>query len=90
MLQEQLDQQQQYYDNIDNYYWEITPAGVEWYHNHDDLIRMSGYNMMYGASDDTSEEIWNLRSQYVERQITAVDFLKGIDKKLQMMILENQ
>lgn len=90
MLQQQVDDYEAYLANMDDYYWEINPAGIEWYHNHDDLIRLSGYNMMYGTSDSTSEEIWNLRSQYVEGQITAADFLKGIDKKLQMMILENQ
>lgn len=89
MLQEQLDEQQKYLDNLEDYYWEISAKGVEWYHAHDDLIRMAAYNMMYSGEDST-QEIWNLRSQYAQKQISASEFLQGVDKKLQMMILENQ
>ena len=89
MLEEQLAEYEKYLENFDNYYWEVNPDSIAWYHEHDDMVRISGFNMMYGQGD-ASEEIWNLRSQYAEKQITAAEFLEGIDKKLQMMILENQ
>lgn len=87
MLEEQVASYEEYMSNMGDYYWEISEKGIKWYQEHNDLVRIDGYNMMYGG-DDSSEEIWNLRSQYASKEISAAEFLKGIDKKLQMMILE--
>lgn len=87
MLEQEVAEYEEYANSIEGYYWDVSPAGIEWYHAHDDLVRLEGYNMMYGDSE-SSEEIWNLRSQYTLGEISAAEFIKGIDKKLQMMILE--
>ena len=88
MLEEMIAEEEQYYQNMDDWYWEVSPAGLAWYRAHDDYVMLQGYNALYGSD---SSEIQTLAMQYLEeRSIDAATFLKGIDKKLQMMILENQ
>ena len=88
MLEEEIADQEKYLENFDSWYWDVSPAALEWFRAHDDSVVLMGYNALYGSDSD---EISTLAMQYLEeRSIDAATFLKGLDKKLQMMILENQ
>ena len=65
--------------------WDVSPAELEWYRAHDDNIVISNYNWLYS---DSVGEATDLIEQYQGGQISVRDMLEGIDKKVQMMLLE--
>ena len=69
----------------DDYGWDVGPRDLEWYRAHDEGIALARTNWVY--SDD-SGEAWELINQYRDGQISAADMLAGIDRKVQMMLLE--
>lgn len=69
----------------EEYGWDVGPADLEWYRANDEGVSVAGVNWLY--SDD-SGEAWELINQYRDGQITAEEMLAGIDRKVQMMLLE--
>ena len=74
-----------YKEYIEERDWAVSPEGIEWLRAHDDTIVVSTYNPLY-----TDEEgvIGNLLSQYMDHSIDLRTLLSSIDKKVQMMYLE--
>ena len=70
---------------IENNLWDVSPVELEWYRAHDDNIVISNYNWLYS---DSVGEATDLIEQYQGGQITVKEMLEGIDKKVQMMLLE--
>lgn len=71
----------------DPFAWDISADSVAWYRSMDDLIRISP---SYGMDTDANVVFYSLRSQYLDGQITADEFIETADKRLNMMMLEAQ
>ena len=65
--------------------WDIAPRHIEWFRANDDNIVLMGVNWVYS---EESGEAYELINQYREGRISAREMLEGIDKKVQMMLLE--
>lgn len=85
-LEEQLVSAQEWLDNVEKYYWDISPESIEWYQSNNDHIAVHGYNVLYGT--DSASELSSALSQYAEGEITSSQMLEQFDKKLQMILLE--
>ncbi|MBQ3424876.1 MAG: extracellular solute-binding protein [Clostridia bacterium] len=65
--------------------WDVSPAEIEWYRAHAENVFIAGYNWLY---EDEAGEAMEMIDQYREGMLSAGDLLRGIDKKVQMMLLE--
>lgn len=87
MLEDELNSMKDSLESFEDYSWEISQNGIDWYQQHNEIVILQPYSMIYSGED--SGEIYNLESQFIEGLITVQEFLKGLDRKVQMMILEN-
>lgn len=89
-LQAEVEYKQQEVEDLDATLWDVSPTEIEWVRAHDDDIRIAAYNWLYDGSGDSDSagEAADLIDQYREGQISAVEMLQGIDKKIQMMLME--
>lgn len=71
----------------DPFAWDISADSIAWYRSMDDLIRITP---SYGMDADANMVFYGLRSQYLDGQITADEFIVTADKRLNMMMLEAQ
>ncbi|MBQ4086235.1 MAG: hypothetical protein IJC54_06665 [Clostridia bacterium] len=85
-FEEMIADTQRWLEDMEKNYWDIAPEAIEWYRSHDDVIALRGYNVLY--SGENYEELSEYIMQYYEGEIGYEEMLKGIDKKLQMMLLE--
>lgn len=65
--------------------WDVGPKDLAWYRAHDEGITIGAFNWLYS---DNSGEAYELMQQYRDGQISAEEMLAGIDRKVQMMLLE--
>lgn len=65
--------------------WDVGPKDLEWYRAHDENITIAASNWLYSENGGEASE---LIQQYCEGNLSAEDMLSGIDKKVQMMLLE--
>ena len=85
MLEENLAQAEENLAYWEEYGWEIGQRELDWYRGHDDRIALASVEWLYA---DDSGEAWQLMSQYQDHQISLDEMLAGIDRKVQMMLLE--
>lgn len=85
MLEENLAQAEENLAYWEEYGWEIGQRELDWYRAHDDRIALASGEWLYA---DDSGEAWQLMSQYQDHQISLDEMLAGIDRKVQMMLLE--
>ena len=85
MMEEYLKQAQENLEYWDTYGWEVAQRDIDWYRSHDDHIALAGVEWLYA---DESGEGWELISQYLQNNISLDEMLTGIDRKVQMMLLE--
>ena len=85
MLEENLQQAEENLKYWDEYGWEVSQRDLDWYRGHDDHIALAGVEWLYA---DESGEAWELISQYMQGKIGMDEMLTGIDRKVQMMLLE--
>ncbi|MBO4367756.1 MAG: hypothetical protein J5859_03500 [Clostridia bacterium] len=84
-LEATLEDMYSWQESMEKSYWEVSPDGIEWLRAHDDIIVVSTYNPLY---TDNEGVISDLVSQYVDHSIDLRTLLVSIDKKVQMMYLE--
>lgn len=85
MLEEMLTQAEENLHYWENYGWEVSQRDLDWYRGHDDKLLLAGVQWIYA---DESGEGWQLISQYRDHQISLDEMLAGIDRKVQMMLME--
>ncbi len=85
VIEENLRQMQGYLEDYENESWDVKAEDIEWYRGMSDRLAVQQYNYMYSGD---GSEIYDLTQQYVENKIDARTFLKEVDKKVRMMILE--
>lgn len=85
MLEETLQQAEENLRYWEDYGWEVSQRDLDWYRGHDDRILLAGVEWVYA---DDSGEGWQLISRYNDHQISLDEMLAGIDRKVQMMLME--
>lgn len=85
MLEENLKSAEENMNYWDTYGWDVAQRDIDWYRSHDDNIALAGVEWLYA---DESGEGWELINQYLQRNISLDEMLTGIDRKVQMMLLE--
>lgn len=68
-----------------DYAWDVGEKDIEWFRANDDSLSIIGANWLYS---DNSGEAQELMNQYLAGQISGDSMLAGIDKKVQMMLME--
>ena len=63
----------------------MSQRDLDWYRGHDDDITLGGVNWLY--ADDNGEAM-DLINQYRDHSISLDEMLAGIDRKVQMMLME--
>lgn len=84
-LEESLKALEASQEDMEKYSWEVSQESLDWYRANDEYIMVTRYNCMY--SDD-SGEINDLAYQLFSDKIDVATFLKNVDQKVRMMILE--
>ena len=85
-LEQEISDHETNLEYFENFLWEISPAEVAWYRSHDENLAIGRFSWLYGA--DGAGEATELIERYRDGQISAGEMLEGIDKKVQMMLLE--
>lgn len=85
MLEETVAQAQESADYWEEYGWDVSQRDLDWYRGHDDDITLGGVNWLY--ADDNGEAM-DLINQYRDHSISLDEMLTGIDRKVQMMLME--
>lgn len=65
--------------------WDVGQRDIDWYRANDDHLVIAKANWLYS---DGAGEAWELLNQYQAGQISGEEMLAGIDKKVQMMLME--
>ena len=84
-LEQEITAKEREFEDFNTNLWEVSPTEIEWYRAHDGDLHIGNYNWLYA---DEAGEATDLIDQYREGQISAADMLAGIDKKVQMMLME--
>ena len=84
-MEQEISEREKNLEYYENYLWEISPTELEWYRAHDDNLVIEHFNWLYS---EEAGEATDLIDQYREGQLSASEMLEGIDKKVQMMLME--
>ena len=85
MLEENIAQAEENVKYWEEYGWEVSQRDLDWYRGHDDNITLAGVDWLYA---DDNGEAWELINQYHDHSIGLDEMLAGIDRKVQMMLME--
>ena len=85
MIEDSIHDTEQTLQYYEEYAWDVGPKDLEWYRAHDEGITIASSNWLYS---ENGGEAYELINQYCEGQISAEEMLAGIDRKVQMMLLE--
>ena len=85
MLEESINSAEENLAYWEEFGWEVSQREIDWYRSHDDHIVLAGVEWLYA---DETGEAWELINQYREGGISLDEMLSGIDRKVQMMLLE--
>ena len=66
--------------------WLISAAQIEWYRNHADRLHVTRYNYLDGTGDENN--IYEMKQQMVNGQMSVDSFLQEIDRTARMMAME--
>ena len=72
-------------ENMEKYSWDISRESIDWYRAHAQNLAVQRFSPMYS---DAGGEIQELVTQYIEGRLDTAAFLKGVDQKVRMMMLE--
>ena len=84
-LEEELRFYEEQLEYVEANYWDVTEETVEWYRGNDDHLALASVNWLYS---DESGEAYQLIWQYIEGEKSLDEMLTGIDRKVQMMMME--
>lgn len=85
MMEEIVKSDEEMVDWYEKYGWDVSQSSVDWYRANADGARLTPVNWLYA---DESGEASELIMQYYQGTISLDEMLKGIDRKVQMMMLE--
>ena len=84
----------QYYEqalaNQESYRWNYSAATIAQYREIGDHVFPRHANVLYSAGNDTTTQLRSLHERYVQKQITREQYIKELNQKARMIVLENQ
>ena len=72
-----------------NYTW-LTGGMYFGYSGSRGYVDMNKSAGLYSAGNDTSTQLRSLHERYVQKQITKDQYIKELNQKARMIVLENQ
>ncbi len=85
MLEENVKNLEEAVKWYEDFGWDVAQKSIDWYRAHADGVTIAPVNWLYS---DESGEASELIYQYYQGLIGVDEMLKGIDRKVQMMVLE--
>lgn len=89
-LQDTIAYYEQALENKDSFRWDYAPATIAQYREIGDHVFARHANVLYSAGNDTSTQLRSLHERYVQKQITKEQYIKELNQKARMIVLENQ
>lgn len=85
VLEESLKDAEQWLEYAERDSWLISQEQIDWVRANDDNLMPRSASWLYR---DASGDAYELVQQYLDRQISAAQFLQNVDKKVRMMQME--
>ena len=85
MLEQEISDYEGYIQDMDKNAWDASEEQIAWYRANAESLKLQGVQWMYSESGG---EAYQLVWQYVEGEVDLNTMLSGLDKKLQMMMME--
>lgn len=85
VIEQSLRDMEEARESMEKYSWDISRESIDWYRAHAQNLAVYRYSPMYS---DAGGEIQDLVTQYLEGRIDTAAFLKGVDQKVRMMMME--
>ena len=77
-------------NNKDSFRWDYSAQTIAQYREIGDHVFARHANVLYSAGNDTSTQLRSLHDRYVQKQITRDQYIKELNQKARMIVLENQ
>ena len=77
-------------NNKESFRWDYSAQTIAQYREIGDHVFVRHANILYSAGDDTSTQLRSLHERYVQKQITRDQYIKELNQKARMIVLENQ
>ena len=85
MLEEEIVDYEGYIQDMDANAWDASAEQIAWYRENAEALRLQGVQWLYS---ENGGDAYNLVWQYINGEVDLNAMLSGIDKKLQMMMME--
>ncbi len=90
-IQDNIDYMKQLLANQDDYRWEVSPETAKLYKERlAEHVFARNDNPLYASGMDTFSQISSLLERFIQKQLPRDQFIKELNKKVRMMVLENQ
>ena len=77
--------------NQEDLRWNISPETITRYREFiGDHVYIRHSNVLYSAGDDTYAQLQSLHNRYIQNQITREQYIKELNQKARMIVLEDQ
>ena len=77
-------------NNKESFRWDYSAQTIAQYREIGDHVFARHANVLYSAGSDTSTQLRSLHERYVQKQITKDQYIKELNQKARMIVLENQ
>lgn len=77
-------------NNKESFRWDYSAQTIAQYREIGDHVFARHANVLYSAGSDTSNQLRSLHERYVQKQITRDQYIKELNQKARMIVLENQ
>ena len=77
-------------NNKESFRWDYSAQTIAQYREIGDHVFARHANILYSAGNDTSTQLRSLHERYVQKQITRDQYIKELNQKARMIVLENQ
>lgn len=77
-------------NNKESFRWDYSAQTIAQYREIGDHVFARHANVLYSAGSDTSTQLRSLHERYVQKQITRDQYIKELNQKARMIVLENQ
>ena len=77
-------------NNKESFRWDYSAQTIAQYREIGDHVFARHANVLYSAGNDTSTQLRSLHERYVQKQITRDQYIKELNQKARMSVLENQ
>jgi len=91
MWEEQITYIEELMANKEDYRWDYSEESIRMYREKiGDHMFVRHSNPLYSTNTETNGQIQSLQDRYVQRQMPAEQFIRELNQKVRMMVLEDQ